>query len=180
MEIDNESVLHNIVEVQKKLLESGANIKLIERSSIHITVKFLGNITETQEEVIINQLKGMNYDPIDITLTNIGVFQSINRISIIWVGIDKVAKKKIIEIATEIENRLENIVESNDKEFSPHLTIARVKSVQNIDLLKEILHEVQSEEFGRDSITEIKLKKSFLTPSGPIYTDLYSVQLKEK
>ena len=64
-----------------------------------------------------------------------------------------------------------------DKKFKPHVTIFRVKN--KIEGLTDKLEKYSSYSFGKQEISEIKLKKSELTPNGPIYTDLLVVKGKQ-
>ncbi|MGB9704174.1 MAG: 2'-5' RNA ligase family protein, partial [Pyrobaculum sp.] len=64
-----------------------------------------------------------------------------------------------------------------DREFTPHLTIGRVKSGRNIDKLRELLGRYRGVEFGVVTVDKVKLKKSTLTPRGPIYSDLFVLTL---
>ena len=60
-----------------------------------------------------------------------------------------------------------------DKPFQPHITIARIKSMNNKDRLISLINEFENQSFGKELIDSLKFKKSTLTPSGPIYEDLH-------
>ena len=64
------------------------------------------------------------------------------------------------------------------REFSPHLTIARVKSIQDRENLVSIINSYANETFGEILVKSIKLKKSVLTEKGPIYTTVKEVRLE--
>ena len=80
------------------------------------------------------------------------------------------------EFVNKVLERLKGI-KGDEKPFSPHLTVARVKSGRRREALLDLIQEFRDFEFGWDSIDELKLKKSELTPKGPIYTDLYVYKL---
>jgi 2'-5' RNA ligase len=61
--------------------------------------------------------------------------------------------------------------------FSPHLTIGRVKTARNKDKLLKLIEHFNTEEFTAQEVQSIVLKKSELTPKGPIYTTLREVRL---
>ncbi|MDO5815827.1 MAG: 2'-5' RNA ligase family protein, partial [Methanobrevibacter sp.] len=64
-----------------------------------------------------------------------------------------------------------------DKKFSTHLTIGRMKSAKNKEKVKSIIEEFGEVEFGEMEVSKISLKKSTLTPQGPIYEDLTIFEL---
>jgi len=76
-----------------------------------------------------------------------------------------------------IRSKLSHLGFSPDKKFKPHVTIFRVKN--KIEDLSSKLEKFSSCYFGKQTVSEIKLKKSELTPNGPIYTDLLVVKGKQ-
>jgi 2'-5' RNA ligase len=104
----------------------------------------------------------------------IGVFPSPQRISVIWVGVDKSCADDLFNTADKVEERLRGITSIDERGFQPHITISRVKSGRNKDGLLALIKEHESQDFGEEIITSMKLKKSDLTPKGPIYSDVYT------
>ena len=80
----------------------------------------------------------------------------------------------MMDLAKKVENALEPLGFSSDKPFKPHLTVFRIK--KKIGDITEELKEKGTMEFGRLTVTGIKLKKSELTPNGPNYSDLLEVK----
>ena len=76
-----------------------------------------------------------------------------------------------------IRTKLSQIGFHPDKKFKPHVTIFRVKN--KIEGMPDKLEKFLSYNFGKQTVSEIKLKKSELTPNGPIYTDLLVVKGKQ-
>jgi 2'-5' RNA ligase len=170
-----------LIEFENELNNTGANIKLVEPKNIHITLKFLGDtdqdLIDQIEEIMKNSVKEIK--PFDIELTNNGVFPNPNYIKVIWIGLKQV--EKIVQISKKIDVQLNKIGFKKEKrEFSPHLTIARVKSARNKDKLIDVLSKYKEYEFGKLSINSIKLKQSELTKKGPIYTTLREVKIGDK
>jgi 2'-5' RNA ligase len=90
--------------------------------------------------------------------------------------VDKAGKESLSNIAALVNKKLLELGFKNDKAFKPHLTIFRVKNKIN-DVTGE-LTKFNSKIFGTQQVSQIKLKKSTLTPNGPIYEDLTVVDAK--
>ena len=134
-------------------------------NEFHLTLKFLGEISEKQIENIKNNLKKVKFKPFDLELTEIGSFPNDKRINILWVGIKPAGR--VIELQQEIEKNLDGF--SKDLRFHPHLTIGRVKFVKDKDGIKRLLN---SKIEGKFRAENFKLIKSELMPNGPKYMDL--------
>jgi 2'-5' RNA ligase len=110
-----------------------------------------------------------------VTIGGIGVFPSQNYIRIIWAGINK-GRDELDIIFQQIEPELRMLgFKPERKGFSPHITIARVRSRRQKDALLRVLNELGNQEFGTLRASCLRLKKSTLTPSGPIYSTLREV-----
>jgi 2'-5' RNA ligase len=167
-----------LIEMENEIKNIGADLKLVESENIHVTLKFLGDTEEENiekiEEIIKNSVKGLN--PFKIKLRGMGVFPNNNYMKVIWIGLENA--EKIGEIAKKIDKQLENLgFESEKRGFSAHLTIARVKSSKNKEKLVQIFEKYKEVEFATVDVNQIILKKSDLTPKGPIYTNLKEVNL---
>jgi len=167
-----------LIQLAQELKQTKANIKLVEPENIHITLKFLGDTDENLIEEInkIIEESVQKTKPFEIQLKNTGVFPNQNYIKVIWIGIHN--GEKIAEIAQQIDEKLVELgFEKEKRPFSPHLTIARVKSAENKDRLLNIINKYQDATFQEIKIESIKLKKSKLTPKGPIYTTIRDVKI---
>jgi len=167
-----------IKELIRDLKNSGANIKIVEPENMHITLKFLGDTDEELIEKIKEIMKKsvVNIDPFELKLKSTGVFPNENYIKVIWVGLEQY--EKIKEIAKTIDEKLSKIGFKKEKrEFSPHLTIGRLRSGKNKDKILHILNKYKDAEFNSFKIKSIKLIKSELTSKGPIYTTLEEVKI---
>lgn len=167
-----------LAELGSAINKTGANVKIVEPENVHITLKFLGETEETLMEEIESIIKNAveDVDPFNIQLKGTGVFPNPNYIKVVWIGINQ--GEKIGEIAHKIDESLSKLRFKKEKRgFSPHLTIARVKSAKNKDKLLQIIEKYRDVEFANISVNSIKLMKSELTPKGPIYTILKEVKI---
>ena len=107
----------------------------------------------------------------------VGTFPNIRNPRVIWVGIEKGASE-LSEIYGQLEPKLRKIGLIPDKKgFSPHLTIARVRSGRNRSELVNILGDLKLYDFGVMRADILRLKKSTLTPTGPIYSTIHEIKL---
>ncbi|MCK5261677.1 MAG: RNA 2',3'-cyclic phosphodiesterase [Thermoplasmatales archaeon] len=168
----------NVLKFLKDITNSNADVKLVEPQNIHITLKFLGEVEEVNIDDIEQIIKGSvkEIEPFTIKLSGTGVFPNQNYIRVIWIGIKDA---EIIEtISRSIDERLSQLGFKREKRgFSAHLTIGRVKTAKNKQLLLKAIEDYKDSEFSTQEINSIKLKKSDLTPKGPIYTTLREVKL---
>ncbi|MEM3522714.1 MAG: RNA 2',3'-cyclic phosphodiesterase [Candidatus Bathyarchaeia archaeon] len=179
-DIDDPSIKNRFIEIQNELIKAGAKVKLVEPQNIHITLRFLGEIPKALVEKVKNEMVNIDFKAFDVEFKGLGAFPSLNRINVIWIGIKK-GEEKLKEIFNQLENRLRKLGFSPDpKGFSPHITIARVKSRENIEKLIKILKEKKEHHFGIMKLDSLRLKKSTLTPKGPIYDTLLEVKAKDE
>jgi 2'-5' RNA ligase len=161
----------------KRLGEANADIKVVSPDNLHVTLKFLG---DTEERLIPEISKIMarcvsGIKPFDIEFRGLGAFPSVSRISVVWVGMQNA------EILSEISQRLDDSLAilgfaREKRTFSPHLTLARVRSPRGIGEIQRIITEEKSTDYGKLTVDSIHLKKSVLTPQGPVYSTVETVR----
>ncbi len=171
-DMNSETVLKKITDMQNLLAKTGADLKLVEPKNIHITLRFLGNITLSTVEKIFEEMKKIQFTPFDVKINGIGAFPNVSYPRVTWAGITEGADQ-LQSIFNQLEPRLHSLGFTPDpKGFSPHLTIARVKSGRNKAELAKLITENTNYEFGIVKADCLRLKRSDLTPKGPIYSTL--------
>ncbi|MEM3641289.1 MAG: RNA 2',3'-cyclic phosphodiesterase [Candidatus Bathyarchaeia archaeon] len=171
-DMESESIIKRITEAQDMIAKTGADLKLVEPKNIHITVRFLGNITMQMVEKIYEEMKKVQFAPFDVKIQGLGAFPNLRYPRVVWAGITEGADQ-LRSIFNQLESRLRNLGFAPDsKGFSPHLTIARVKSGRNKAELAKFLTQNANYEFGVVRAECLRLKRSDLTPKGPIYSTL--------
>jgi 2'-5' RNA ligase len=174
-DIDNELVVRQLSEVQGMLINTGANLKLVKPQNIHVTMRFLGNITLHMVDSIHEEMKQISFTPFNIELKGLGAFPSLRYARVVWTGIRKGADE-LVNIFNQLEPRLRKLGFKPDRKgFSPHLTIARVRTGRHKAELVRCVEDLADYEFGVIKADCLRLKKSVLTPKGPIYTTLREV-----
>ena len=172
IEVSDKDVLNSIHKIQT---EFNIKAKPVELSNMHFTVQFLGEVSEEMIGKISDALNSIEFSSFSISFASIGVFPKPNSPRVIWIGTDD-GVNKLEKLAEMIRSKLSHLGFSPDKKFKPHVTIFRVKN--KIEDLSSKLEKFSSCSFGKQLVSEIKLKKSELTSTGPIYTDLLVVKGK--
>ena len=150
---------------------SQAKFKMVEPDNLHISLKFLGNLStlEIEKTSLLLQKLSFQHQPFDICLANdIGTFPNIRNPHIIWIGI-KDNRAKIEKIYHSINHALEN--ESfyrKDKHFRAHITLTRIKYLKNPVTVSKVINNIEINNMSQ-TINEIALMESQLTPKGPNY-----------
>ena len=181
MELEDPETINKIQAFYPRLKQNQQDLKTVKPENLHMTVKFLGNIPEPLAQKIYKILREeINEDlfqgkTLEYRLKGVGQF---NKYSILWIKL--VGNVQFLQIVKDtIENSLNeklNIEKDKRTKFKPHLTIGRLKknkiNYKTFDSFKNLIQENKDLEFGTFTINQIKLKKSVLTPTGPIYSDL--------
>lgn len=163
--------------VMKDFKAIDTKIKYVELSNLHLTLKFFGDIDtnglKLLEKSITNVLA--DFKPFTVRISGCGAFPNKNRIKVIWIGLDGDAILK--DIHDRLDEEFAKIGIEKDRKFSTHLTIGRMKTGKNKNLVKSVIEEFEGIEIGEMEVKSISLKKSTLTPAGPIYEDLTVFEL---
>jgi len=172
VEIDepNKQEICSLISCLKK---SEADAKWITEDQVHLTLKFLGNIDKAEIQKISDALSDIadNFRPFEISFSEIGAFPNMNRPAVIWLGIDKGAG--ILKMLNEkIETALEKTgFRQENREFKPHLTIARIRSPKNTPNLIKLIKETGFNPGVNNSrIDKLTLFQSALNPKGAVHT----------
>jgi len=166
-----------------KTLTPEKGLKWVETGNLHLTIKFLGEIEENKTDqvklTLAQALKDQNC--FDIEIAGLGMYPNKRAPRVIWLGI--VGASPLKEVYQVINRELTALdLTPERRAFSPHLTIARIRKHtdrQQAQQIGEILSTYKVESLGLTTIKQVHLYQSVLTPSGPIYTLLHSVDLNQ-
>ena len=158
-------------EAQEKLHGCSARLTLVEPALIHITLKFLGEIAEKDLPRVSAALRSVSFSPFPVTVGAVTV-NNPKRPHTVWCRISDGGKGN--RLFRQVEEVLAPLgFDRESREFTPHATLARVK-VPDPSLFTAI-HALDGMSYGDCMIRGMKLKKSTLTPRGPVYEDLLEV-----
>jgi len=174
-DVDDENITRRLSEIQSMLLKTGADLKIVKPENIHVTIRFLGEIPPSIVEKVYEEMSKVTFTPFDIEVKGLGVFPHMRRIRVIWAGIRKGANE-LRNIYYQLEPNIQQIgLRPDNKGFSPHLTIARVRTGRRKEELARVIKDLENYEFGIIKAKCLRLKRSVLTPRGPIYSTLREV-----
>ena len=173
------TIAKGIERVQGDLKQFPADVRWVEPSRIHLTLKFFGNIDEGACDEIMDAVGKAASDVKSFTLAvkGLGAFPTTRNPRVIWLGVeDGNGALKLLQGA--VEKRLQDIgYPREEREFKAHLTLGRARSGKG---RTELLHRMEGlyrADLGEFRVERLVLFKSDLRPTGPIYTELRSVKL---
>jgi len=174
IEITNNDIINSVKEFQENI---NIDAKPVELKNLHFTLQFLGEISEEIAQKIIQSLKTIEFSSFDVNLKEIGAFPKPKSPRVVWIGTNEVGGNMLIQLSKKVEKVLEPLGFFSDKPFKPHITVFRIK--KKIGDISGELKSHKMTNFGIQKVSNIKLKKSVLTTSGPIYSDLVEVNAKK-
>ena len=156
-------------------------VRWVKAANIHLTLKFLGDVPASNLDMVTKMLslEVGQHPPFEISIGKLGVFPSIQKPRVIWIGIE--APQVLSALQRGIDLELAALgYPPDERPFSPHLTLGRVARNAQVEDLKEIGVTVKGNPvgfLGTIRVLEVDLYQSDLTPNGSIYTRLFSTAL---
>ena len=154
-------------------------IKWVDINNIHITLKFFG---ETQEERVPEINERLNaiaalHSNFTLDIRDIGIFGSSYKPRVIWFGIEK--NERLLNLAKDVLSGMDEIGFKHDRQnFVPHLTIGRIKFIDDKKHFQQVIDKYKSQEIQQQDVPGFKLYESILRPKGPEYKIIESYRLK--
>lgn len=153
---------------QAVLRESSARMTFVDPAIIHITVKFLGEVEEKKLPAVRESLEAIPFAPFPVTAGTVTV-NNPRRPQTVWCAIDDGGNGK--RLLSLVEGALSPLgFAPEGRPFTPHATVARVRDPD--PSLFTALDRLKGRTYGTCTVSGLKLKKSVLTPRGPVYEDL--------
>jgi 2'-5' RNA ligase len=170
-----EEILREIGRVQSRLKKMiRGHVRWVRPESIHLTLKFFGDIREESVESIsaLAEKAAADVGPFELAIGGAGVFPDMKRPRVVWLGMDGETERLTI-FQNGLERALREIgFPGEERPFRPHLTLGRIRSPKGLGGLAEALKEAETDVDARFTASGLCLFKSELTPQGAIYTRL--------
>jgi RNA 2',3'-cyclic 3'-phosphodiesterase len=148
-------------------------IKWVDPGRLHITLRFLGDTNPQQVSSIINLLRGMvpGSPTPEMVFRGLGIFRTIRDPKVLWIGMD--SAPVLQNIKSTIDLRLSGLgFPAEERKFRPHLTLARIKSIRDTDVLRDLITEYRDFMYQKNLIEELVYYESILRSGGPVYLPL--------
>lgn len=163
--------------VLRQLSEMEGKVRPVAADTMHVTLKFLGDVDRDLVPQIINILKAVTAGntAFELHITGVGAFPNVARPTVAWAGLQNA--EPLRRLAAALEGRLEPLgIPRERRDFHPHLTLARVKHPP--EELTALFAEYADADFGSVAINSVEVFQSILKPDGPVYTQLATVKLQ--
>ncbi|NWG17889.1 MAG: RNA 2',3'-cyclic phosphodiesterase [Chloroflexi bacterium] len=142
--------------------------KWVSREQMHLTLRFIGETEDARFEAMRSALGQLNAAPFSLSLKGVGQFPPRGAPRVLWVGV--IAPPALAALQTRIESALVGLgVEPEDRPFSPHITLARLKTPPPALLVGKFLNDGAAFQTESIPVGAFVLYSSQLRPAGPVY-----------
>jgi 2'-5' RNA ligase len=180
IDLEDQQILSRIVSILSSLQALGGDLKPVERENIHLTLKFLGDVSTPRLAEVKSSLKQLAFPAFAAEIKGAGAFPNLNHMNVIWVGVNE-GWTQVEQIYEQVEKLLSGLgFRRENRPFSPHITIARVRSARKRDEIANFLSHLSEESFGTITVDRVRLKQSIVSSSGPKYSTLLEVPTRSQ
>jgi RNA 2',3'-cyclic 3'-phosphodiesterase len=158
-----------------------STVRWVPAHNIHLTIKFLGDVSPANMEILMKMLKAevSQQHVFTLNISGVGAFPTPHRPRVLWVGVT--APPQLASLVRLVEAETEKLgYGPEDRPFSPHLTLGRVSqnaTPDQVHQVAEALSGLKVGDLGTAEVRELVLFKSDLRSSGAEYTALLKVPL---
>ena len=165
---------------QGRLRVAGVDASWSRAEGMHLTLKFLGEVTDQKVPEIMSSLQkaAEGIGPLGLSVSGIGAFPNPKNARVVWIGLaGDIEKLTRLQVAVENAMVLLNIARE-ERKFTPHLTLGRIKYIRSSDRWLKTLEEIKDISLPGFEVTSVSLMKSELKPSGAVYTEMGRAELQ--
>ena len=161
---------------------SSSLVRWVPAENLHLTLKFLGDVSSTSLQFVTQMLsrEASQYPGFSMQVGGLGAFPSARRARVLWIGIR--APETLSALQRSLDSAAARLgYPPEDRPFSPHLTIGRVKQTAaptDLQRIQAALEAASVGPLGKADVSAVHLIKSDLKPTGSVYTRLFSAPLK--
>jgi len=172
------SIRSALVELQQELKGCNADIRWVKPDNIHLTLKFLGDVTEGRIDEIIEGTREVcgRHCQKGLEVRGLGVFPNRRSPRVLWV--DVIGDGQLSGLQSDIEDAMSRAGFKKEKRgYTPHLTIGRFRSLKDKDQLFERITKLSNSSLGFMVVKSVALMRSDLSPAGAKYTRIAELPL---
>ncbi len=163
--------------LKTNLSKKDLEFKFVPQENLHITLNFIGEISEDVLPLIKDKLSTLAeaHEGFDLKLSDLDAFPDIQKGRVMWIGVQNSIKLRSLQ--ADCEERLRALgLELEIRDYRPHMTVARIRSPRN---LKDVLSPYQGHKFGVLTVKSVVLYESKLGGAFPVYSKIAEFELKE-
>lgn len=159
-------------------------VRWVPPQNLHLTLKFLGDVSSANLDLLKQMLRAETerQPPFVLEIGALGSFPNPKRARVIWVGIQ--APAALTTLQRNIETAAARLgYLSEERRFSPHLTVGRVSqhvTIADQQKIRTLLESTQIGVIGQAQVMSVCLFRSDLQPTGAVYTPLFEAPLRGK
>ena len=177
-----DKVIRFLEKIQISLKKQGFRASWSNTTTMHLTLKFMGDTPAEMIDPIIGALEqtALVHEPFEVRARGVGVFPSVKRARVIWTGV-RSENKVLSDLHQVLDRNLGKAgVPRSTKRFSPHLTLARLKTRLDSHRLIEVIKGFQTVESESFTCTSLDLYQSVLAPSRAVHTRLFRANFGQR
>ncbi len=155
-----------------------SSVRWADIYKMHVTLAFLGDTSEDTIKEVSNMLRQIcaKVNRFEFRISGLGFFRSLNDARVIWAGIEN--SEKLSDLFSIIKSGLDGLgVDTEEREFRPHLTLGRLKRIKNKHTLEELFSRYGDYKFQDVNVAEVIYYESILQPSGSVYLPIKTFRL---
>ncbi|MBU1185807.1 MAG: RNA 2',3'-cyclic phosphodiesterase [Acidobacteria bacterium] len=174
----NPDIIQSVQHVIRDLDEGNRSVRWVKAGGIHLTLKFLGDITADQATRVAAALEAIGPDvpSFPLRIAGTGAFPPGNQPRVLWVGIDR--SEELLALVSAVEIAMARLgFPSEKRPFRPHISIGRVKDPTLLGSIPARIEAHGDREFGQMTVRSFLFFESRLNPAGAEYSVLKEIRL---
>ena len=167
------------VRMIERIRDAGDGIKWVPTDHLHLTLKFLGDVHNTEVPQVCDVIRSVcsPHEPFELRFSGAGGLPTTQRARVVYAGVED-PSGKLTEIVMKLEEKLAELgFKPEPRDYKPHLTLGRAKSRRANDDVIERLEKEAETALGSMWVNEIRMIASFLDKGGPTYQVMDTVDL---
>jgi RNA 2',3'-cyclic 3'-phosphodiesterase len=167
------AIRDKLVALQEQFAETSGSVKWVEPENLHVTMLFLGDVDAREVVTVCKTVERVVavMGPFTMRVAGIGCFPNPRRPRTIWAGIEEGAQELVeLHNALEVPLMEQGCYRREERAFTPHITLGRVKGESDTQALAEAMKQQADWFAGQTTVKEIHVLSSELTRDGPAYT----------